>query len=129
MFAGLPLRWLCLLYEIIFCFTVYENIFQWKKVPDMILRKLFNSRLGSACSHLAALLFKLQACSMMDSNKVAYTSKWCAWKKSWTQANPAPLSAINFRRPKKMTWCPLFQMISKYEKLPFQASNMITQIC
>ena len=70
------------------------------KVPDMISIKLFNSRLDSACSHLAALLFKLQACSMMDLNKVACTSKLCAWKKSRTQANPAPFLAINFRRPK-----------------------------
>ena len=71
------------------------------KVPDMISTKLFNCRLGSACSHLAALLFKLQACSMIDLNKVACTSKLCAWKKSRTQANPAPLLAINFSRPKK----------------------------
>ena len=40
------------------------------KLPDMISRKLFNSRLGSACSRLAALLFKLQECSMMDLNKM-----------------------------------------------------------
>ena len=44
------------------------------KVPD-IFKKMFNSRLGSACSHLTALLFKLQACSMMDLNKAACTSK------------------------------------------------------
>ena len=76
------------------------------KVPDMISRKLFNSRWGSECSHLAALLFKLQACSMMDLNKAACTSKLCAWKKSRTQANLAPLSAINFRRPKKFDLVP-----------------------
>ena len=40
---------------------------------------------------------------MMDLNKVACTSKLCAWKKSRTQANQAPLLTINFRRPKKMT--------------------------
>ena len=45
------------------------------KVPDTILRKLFNSRLGSACSDLAALPFKLQACSMMNLNKVGVHGK------------------------------------------------------
>ena len=62
----------------------YDKIsFSEIKVPDMILIKLFNSRLGSAGSHLAALLFKLKTCSMsmMDLNKVACTSKLCAWKK------------------------------------------------
>ena len=62
--------------------------------------KIVYSRLGSACSHLAALLFKLEACSMMNLKKVACTSKLFARKKSRIQANPAPLSVINFRRPR-----------------------------
>ena len=62
----------------------YDKIsFSEIKVPDMILRKSFNSRLGSACSHPTTLLFKLIACSMsmVDLNKVACTSKLCARKK------------------------------------------------
>ena len=46
------------------------------KLPDMILGKLFNSRLGTACSHLASLLFKLQACAVMYLSKVPCTSKF-----------------------------------------------------
>eukprot|EP00795_Rhopilema_esculentum_P010137 gene10137-18802_t len=38
--------------------------------------------LGSVCSHVAALLFKLQACTLSELNKVASTSKLCSWKKS-----------------------------------------------
>eukprot|EP00794_Sanderia_malayensis_P018406 gene18406-20261_t len=57
--------------------------------------------LGSACSHAAALLLKLQTCSQMELNKAACTSKLCAWKRSRQHAEAAPLKQINFRRPKK----------------------------
>ena len=42
----------------------------------------------------------------MELNKVASTSKLCAWKKSWTQANPTLLLVINFWRPKKSDLVP-----------------------
>ena len=58
-------------------------------------------RLGSACSHVAALLFKLQMCSQMDMNKIASTSKLCAWNRSRKHVESAPLKIIDFRRPKK----------------------------
>ncbi|XP_057296778.1 uncharacterized protein LOC130625692 [Hydractinia symbiolongicarpus] len=57
--------------------------------------------LGSACSHVAALLFKLVACATLELNKKACTSKLCSWKKSRKRAHPAPLKHINFKRPKK----------------------------
>ncbi|XP_057310110.1 uncharacterized protein LOC130648104 [Hydractinia symbiolongicarpus] len=49
--------------------------------------------LGSVCSHVAALLFRLQACTQLGLNKVACTSTLCSWKKSRRQAIPAPLIA------------------------------------
>ena len=75
---------------------VYINTEYW---PE----NSFNSRLGSAYSYFAALLFKLQACSMMDLNKVACSSKICACKKSGTHTNLAPVLARNFRRPKNLS--------------------------
>ena len=43
---------------------------------------------------------------MLDLNKLACSSKLCAWRKSQTHANRAPLSAINFRRPRKNDLAP-----------------------
>ena len=57
-------------------------------------------RLGAACSHFAALLFKLQACTLLELNKVASTSKLCAWNKSRKQVETAPLANISFNRSK-----------------------------
>ena len=50
---------------------------------------------------MAALLFKIQACTQLDLNKVAFTSKLCAWKKSRKRAHPAPLKEMCFKRPKE----------------------------
>ena len=50
---------------------------------------------------MAALLFKLNACTLLDLNKVACTSKLCSWKKSRKRAYPAPLRNLDFKRPKK----------------------------
>ena len=58
-------------------------------------------RLGSAYSHAAALLFKIQTCSQMELNRVACTSKVCARRQSLKHAEAAPLKQINFKRPKK----------------------------
>ena len=57
-------------------------------------------RLVSVCSHVAALLFKLQACTKLGLNKVACTSTLCSWKKSCQKATTVPLKKINFSRPK-----------------------------
>ena len=38
---------------------------------------IFIIRLGSACRHVAAVLFKLQACVQLDMDKKACTSKLC----------------------------------------------------
>ena len=60
--------------------------------------------LGSSCSHIAALLFKLEAAVHFQFNeKRACTSELCAWKASRKSVQPAPLSAIDFGRPKKHT--------------------------
>lgn len=55
---------------------------------------------------MAAILFKAQACTLLDLNKIACTSKLCLWKKSRRKAAPAPLHKINFNRPKKSETLP-----------------------
>ena len=57
--------------------------------------------LVSACSHIAAVLFKLEAYFRMDLHKVASISKLCQWKRSRQQIAPAPYVKINFGRPKQ----------------------------
>ena len=61
----------------------------------------FFCRLGSACSHVGALLFKLRACTELALNKKVCTSTLCAWKKARKRAHPTPLKRISFKRPKK----------------------------
>ena len=46
-------------------------------------------------------MFKLQACTILELNKVALTIKLCSWKKSRQRAHPAPMTQISFKRPKK----------------------------
>ena len=53
------------------------------------------------CSHVAALLFKLEACVRIQQNKTAVTSQLCAWNRSRKRAEPEMLQNINFKRPKK----------------------------
>ena len=58
--------------------------------------------LGSSCSHLAALLFKLEAAVHYQLNeKTASTSQLCSWKASRRQIKAVPASTINFYRPEK----------------------------
>ena len=58
--------------------------------------------LGSACSNVAALLFKLEAAVRYKLNQpTACTSQLCTWKASKKHVNPAPIKAINFKRGKK----------------------------
>ena len=68
---------------------------------------------------MAALLFKLQACTQLELNKVASTSKLCAWKKSRRYAEPAPLKNIDFRRPKKDSCVPNETKGSKQLEKPY----------
>ena len=56
---------------------------------------------GSACSHIAAVLFKLQACVQLGMNKKACTSKLCQWNVSRRKADPVPLQQMSFKRPRK----------------------------
>ena len=53
------------------------------------------------CSHVAAILFKLEACGIIQRNKTAVTSQLCAWNRSEKKTEPAMLQNINFKRPKK----------------------------
>ena len=62
---------------------------------------IFIIRLGSACSHVAAVLFKLQAYVQLGMNKKACTSKLCQWNVSRRKADPVPLQQMSFKRPRK----------------------------
>ena len=58
--------------------------------------------LGSACSHVAALLFKIEsACHLKLTEGISPTSVLCEWKKSKKSVQPAPIKLINFSRPRK----------------------------
>ena len=57
--------------------------------------------LGSVCSHVAALLCKLEACTRLQLNKVAVTSKLYQWNRSMKSAKPDIFEIFNFKRPKK----------------------------
>ena len=60
----------------------------------------FYLRLGAACTQVTDLLFKLQACTLLKLNKVASSSKLCAWNKSRKQVETTPLVDISFNRLK-----------------------------
>lgn len=62
--------------------------------------------LGSACSHVAAILFKVHAAVQLELNKVATTSKLCEWRASRKRVDPSPLSDIIFKKPKKTELLP-----------------------
>ena len=58
--------------------------------------------LGSACSHVAALLFKIEsACHLKLTEGILPTSVLCEWKKSKKSVQPAPIKLINFISPRK----------------------------
>ena len=58
--------------------------------------------LGSACSHVAALLFKIEsACHLKLTEGISPTSVPCEWKKSKKSVQPAPIKLINFSSPRK----------------------------
>ena len=70
----------------------------WRKIHSLIYT--FYLRLGAACTQVTDLLFKLQACTLLDLNKVASSSKLCAWNKSRKQVETTPLVDIYFNRLK-----------------------------
>lgn len=45
----------------------------------------FNFRLGEVCSHVAAILFKIEASVRLGYNKVACTSMPCLWNQNFTK--------------------------------------------
>ena len=60
------------------------------------------ARLGSAFSHIAALLFKLEAAVHFKLNEPTVgTSELCAWKACRRYVTAAPLSRISFEQPKR----------------------------
>nr|XP_047129777.1 uncharacterized protein LOC124809815 [Hydra vulgaris] len=58
--------------------------------------------LGSACSHVAALLSKLEAASRLKLHETPPTSILCTWKKCKKSVQPASLQLINFQQPQKI---------------------------
>ena len=72
------------------CLYIYEYILV-----------IFIIRLGSACSHVAAVLFKLQACVQLGMSKKACTGKLCQWNVSRRKADPVPLQQMSFKLPRK----------------------------
>ena len=62
---------------------------------------IFIIRLGSACRHVAAVLFKLQACVELGMDKKACTSKLTSGMCRRSLWHPVPLQQISFKRPRK----------------------------
>ena len=62
--------------------------------------KNISFRLGPVCNHVAALLFKLEVCLIIQQNKTVFTSQLCAWNQSRKRAEPAILQIINFKWPR-----------------------------
>ena len=58
--------------------------------------------LGSACSHIVALLFKLEAAVHLKlKDSTAPASVLCSWKSCKKEVEPAPLKAVNFSMVKQ----------------------------
>ena len=57
--------------------------------------------MGSDSSHIAVLLFKLEACCRIQENKSTVTSQLCKWNRSRKSDEPSSLIYINFKRPEK----------------------------
>ncbi|XP_065645063.1 uncharacterized protein LOC136075542 [Hydra vulgaris] len=82
--------------------------------------------LGSTCSHIAALLFKLEAAVHHCLNKEdASTSQLCSWNASKRSVNAAPLSAMNFSKNKKRGQLPsINEFVLKKKTKSIRASTM-----
>ena len=58
--------------------------------------------LGSVCSHVAALLFKIESTHHLKLTEgISQMSVVCEWKKSKKSVQPAPKNLINFSCPRK----------------------------
>lgn len=59
--------------------------------------------LGEVCSHIAAILFKVEANTRPGYNQVSCTSVPCIWNQTYTKkVEPVPLTEINFEKPKRI---------------------------
>lgn len=57
----------------------------------------FPNRLGETCSHVGAVLFKLEASVHLGYNKVTFTGLACEWNKVCTKkVEPDLIKDINF---------------------------------
>lgn len=62
---------------------------------------LCNFRLGEACSHIAAVLFKIEAAVKLGLNHQSQTSAACVWNRHYKEkVTPTRVSDMNFRKPK-----------------------------
>ncbi|RDD45061.1 hypothetical protein TrispH2_002946 [Trichoplax sp. H2] len=64
------------------------------------------SGLGSACDHVAAVLFKLLAYFQLELHTTTSSSKLSTWNQSKTHTSPRPLKKICFKRPKRSDLLP-----------------------
>ena len=64
----------------------------------IILKKcVILHRLDETCSHMAAILFKVQAAVLMGMSTVAGTSKACAWNQAFRRnMTPCKVQDMNF---------------------------------
>ena len=78
--------------------------------------------LGSACSHVAALLFKIEsACHLKLTEGISLTSVLCKWKKSKKSIQPAPIKLMTFSHPRK------HQLPKESAKEPLKRQNFSTK--
>ena len=62
----------------------------------------FMTELGSACSHVAALVFKIEkAIYVRETDDTSPTSTLCQWKSTKKSVKTASTQLINFSRAKK----------------------------
>ena len=74
--------------KILFFTVVLFNLFNFCFQPWFSMQ---------SCSHMAALLFKSEACTQLQLNKVAVTSKLCPWNRSKKSAEADILKNINLK--------------------------------
>ena len=78
--------------------------------------------LDSVCSHVAALLFKIElACHLKLTEGISRTSALCEWKKSKKSVQPAPKKLINFSSPRK------HQLLKETAQEPLKRRNFSTK--
>lgn len=102
-----------------------QNLYVWIIVNKggCILTGNCTCMAGSVCSHVAAVLFKIEACIRLELHKVSSTSSLCQWKKSRKQVAPALLSKINFQQPE--THKDLPRHVGNKYKMNFATKNVV----